>query len=238
MQPDPTILLEKIGLDRPPVGFYDAPEAAPFEPLVEPVGGRRACLFAFYRSWLAGKTLRLSRDRAGCGGAAHWLFGVESRTRDEFVRFLVDEEGLKASHELMGRWLDHGRPYEPEHENLFIGPLRAGQYGYLKTVTFMVNPDQLSVLMTGAQYHSAPDDPPPVIASFGSGCSQLVALFDELNAPQSMVGATDIAMRKYLDPDLLAFTVTRPMFERLCSLDEKSFLYKRFWRDLQKARAG
>jgi len=27
-----------------------------------------------------------------------------------------------------------------------------------------------------------------------------------------------------MQPDLLAFTATKPLFERLCSLDERSFL--------------
>ena len=65
---------------------------------------------------------------------------------------------------------------------------------------------------------------------------QLVPLFDDLGVPQAIVGATDIAMRQYLDPDLLAFTVTKSMFEQLCGLDDKSFLYKRFWKNLRKAR--
>jgi hypothetical protein len=90
--------------------------------------------------------------------------------------------------------------------------------------------------MIGAQYHSAPGDPIPVLASFGSGCMQLMPVFNDLTIPQAMVGATDIAMRQYLSPDILAFSVTKPMFERLCSLDERSFLYKPFWQRLMKAR--
>jgi hypothetical protein len=90
--------------------------------------------------------------------------------------------------------------------------------------------------MTGAYYHSSPDDAAPVIAQFGSGCMELVAAFIDLETPQAIIGATDIAMRQYLPPDIMAFTVTRPMFERLCSLDQKSFLYKQFWKRLQKAR--
>ena len=117
-----------------------------------------------------------------------------------------------------------------------IGPLRESQYAHLKTVTFYVNPDQLSLLTIGAQYHSAPADAAPVIAPFGSGCSQLVALFDDLGRPQAAIGATDIAMRQHLPPEFLAFTVTKPMFERLCELDERSFLFKPFWRRLREAR--
>jgi hypothetical protein len=39
-----------------------------------------------------------------------------------------------------------------------IGPLREEQSDYLRTVTFFVNPDQLSLLMAGAEYHNADDD--------------------------------------------------------------------------------
>lgn len=54
--------------------------------------------------------------------------------------------------------------------------------------------------------------------------------------PQAIIGATDIAMRQHLPPDILAFTVTKPMFEQLCALDTRSFLHKPFWRNLRKAR--
>jgi hypothetical protein len=235
-QPDPGNLIERIGLDVPLVGFYDAPDERPFEPLTGPKPGRRGCVFAFYRQWLDGKTLHLTRDNYGCGGAGHWLCGLETRSREEFVRFLVDQEGLKASHDLMRQWLDHHQGYQQEHPHLLIGPLHADQYAYLKTVTFYVTPDQLSLLILGAQYNSAPGDPPPVVAPFGSGCMQLVSLFEDLGIPQAIVGATDIAMRRYLPPNILAFTVTKSLFEQLCALDDKSFLHKPFWAELQKAR--
>jgi len=102
-----------------------------------------------------------------------------------------------------------------------------------------VNPDQLAVLVTGASYYSRPDDP-PVMAPFGSGCSQLVAAIGDLDAPRAIVGATDQAMRKHLDPGLLAFTVTRPMFERLCRWadDPGSSLHNAFLAETMAARGG
>ena len=236
MQPDPSHLLEIIGPDIPLVGFYDAPNPTPFSPLVRPASGQRRCIFAFYPNWLKGETLHITRENFSCGGAGRALCGVEMRSRYDFVKFLVDDEGLKASHELMNQWLDHRQPYKQEYPNLLIGPLRQNQYAYLKTVTFYVNPDQYSILALGAQYHSAPSDPSPVIAPFGSGCAQLVSLFDDLGIPQAVTGATDIAMRQHLPPNVLAFTVTRPMFEQLCALDERSFLHKPFWQRLRKAR--
>jgi hypothetical protein len=47
-----------------------------------------------------------------------------------------------------------------------------------------------------------------------------------------------MAMRKYLPPDTLALTVTRSMFDQLCSLDENSYLGKRFLSELLRARAS
>ena len=236
MQPDPINLLTRIDFTIPLIGFYDAPDPSPFEPLTIPEPNKHRCVFSFYEEWLKGKTLLITKGNFGCGGAGHWLCGIGTREREAFIKFLVDGEGLKASPDLMNRWLDHRKPYRQEHSNILIGPLRKDQYGYLKSITFYVNPDQLSVLMTGAQYRNAPGDPPPVIAPFGSGCMELISLFEDLNVPQAMIGATDIAMRQYLPPDILAFTVTKPMFRQLCELDEASFLYKPFWKNLRKSR--
>lgn len=234
MKPYPTLLMKTAGIEIPLVGFYDAPDPAPFAPIVEPKG--RTCVMDFYKSWLAGKTLRVTRENFGCGGAGRAWCGVQERSRDEFLSFLVDQEGLKASRELMGRWFDESEPYRQEHPNILVGPLREDQYRYLKTVTFYVNPDQLALLAIGAQYESAPEDPPPVIAPFGSGCGQMITVFKDIGVAQAAIGATDVAMREHLPPDVLAFTVTKPMYERLCALDERSFLTKPFWKRLMKAR--
>ena len=75
-----------------------------------------------------------------------------------------------------------------------------------------------------------------MIAPFGSGCMQMVGVFKDLGAPQAAIGSTDIAMRQYIPPDILAFTVTKPMYERLASLEERSFLTKPFWKRLMKSR--
>jgi hypothetical protein len=65
---------------------------------------------------------------------------------------------------------------------------------------------------------------------------EMITVFEDLAMPQASIGATDIAMRQWLPPDILALSVTMPMFEQLCSLDEKSFLYKPFLKNLQKSR--
>jgi hypothetical protein len=91
--------------------------------------------------------------------------------------------------------------------------------------------------MIGAQYFHHPGDPDPVSAPFGSGCMQALTHFNT-DRPQAIIGATDMAMRKYLPANILAFTVNVPMFKLLCSIDENSFLEKPFLKDLKKARKG
>jgi len=233
IQPNPDRLKKRLDIKTPLIGFTDAPDPAPFEPLVAPQG--RDCVFSFFNCWAEGKTLHLTREHYGCGGAGHWMWGLEVRPRKEFIKFLVDDEGLKASHQLMEKWIDASRTYQAENAHIFIGPLKSKAWPFVKTVTFLVNPDQLSALAVGAQYNSAPEDPPPVIAPFGSGCSHFQP-FKNLDIAQASIGATDIAMRQHFPPDILAFTVTKPMFRQLCELDERSFLYKPFLQRLRKAR--
>lgn len=236
MQPDPSIIIQRLSITEPLIGFYDAPDPAPFEPLVVP--GARQCVFASIKKWREGKTLHLTREKHGCGGLH--LFGESSMTRGQLVDFLCGEEGLRADRELMESWLDSVPSYRSKHPHLLFGPLRANQYDYLRSVTFYVNPDQLAVLCVGAGYYSRPGDIEPVVARFGSGCMQLAGLFDDLEAPQALIGSTDQAMRKYIEPCTLAFTVTRPMFELLCRWagDPRSSLHSEFTGSLIKARGG
>jgi hypothetical protein len=235
-QPDLSPILDRLSIREPVVGFYDAPDPIPFAPLVEPGGS--ACVFAAFQSWGQGRTLHLTKDRHGCG-APH-LLGIDVRSREEMVDFLWGEEGLRATPELMAEWLDLETRYHPVHDHLLIGPLRPDQYQYLRTATFYVNPDQLSVLAVGATYYHRPGDPSPLISRFGSGCMQLVTLFDSLDIPQALIGSTDHAARGYLEPWMLAFTVTKPMLELLArwAADRRSSLHARFLDSLIRERGG
>jgi hypothetical protein len=238
MQPDYHYLISKLDLAGLLVGIYDAPDPEAFMPLVAIPEKQRACIFEFYTQWMEGKTLRLSPESYGCGGCGTWMFGIQIRTRENYLNFLANKEGLKASEELMGKWFDQVVRYSPKSGQIFIGPLKPDQYEYLKTVTFYVNPDQLSVLALGANYFVGPDDPPPVTVDFGSGCMEMLNLVHDKPYPAAIIGSTDMAMRNHLPPDRLAFTVNKPMFERLCTLGPTSFLEKPFLKMLKFARKG
>lgn len=236
MQPDPGFFLENAGITIPLVGFYDLPNIEGIEDYLEPKQGARACFYAFFRQWEKGKYLHLTEDNPGCRGACAWLFENRGMSRNEYIEFLCDDEGLKANYELMGKWLDSARAYKRENEHILIGPLKPELYDYCKSITFFVNADQLSLMIIAAQYFHTPGDPDPVRVPFGAGCQQIVAEFGDLNKPEAIIGGTDTASRQYMDKDVLAFTVTKPMFEMICKIDENSFLTKPFWIRLMKSR--
>ncbi|MBW2058219.1 MAG: DUF169 domain-containing protein [Deltaproteobacteria bacterium] len=236
MPPDPTRLLETAGITTPLVGFYDVPDPKPFEPFAEPTD----CIFSCYKNWLQGESICISEGNCTCRGGAYWVGGHEFTTRRNLARVLNEREGFKSSQELMEQWLENQEPYRIENEYVVIGPLRDEQYDFLKTVTFFVDPDQLSLLLLGTEYNNASVNINPTISAFGSGCGQLAALFGNFSPdiPRAVIGATDIAMREHLPPHILAFTVNKLMYRQLCELDENSFLYKSFWRRLRKTRRG
>jgi hypothetical protein len=234
MQPNPTKLLEIAEIENSLVGFYDLPDPRPFEPFAKP----RRCIFSCYKNWLKGESICITEGSCSCRGGSYWIGGDEFTTRDNFAKTLNEREGFKSSHELMEQWLDNLEPYRIENGYVVIGPLREEQHDFLKTVTFFVNPDQLSLLLLGTEYNNASAVVNPAITAFGSGCGQLAALFGNFDPdiPKAVIGATDIAMREHLPPDILALTVNKPMYEQLCELDENSFLYKSFWKRLRIAR--
>ncbi|GFO57876.1 hypothetical protein GMST_02010 [Geomonas silvestris] len=223
-----------MGLDTRPVAIYDAPDPSRFAPLAE----AKRCLFDHYDDWQRGETIDITPATAKCPGCSYWLTDTgKFPSREVFVNFLTVKEGVRESAALTNAWLDANPAYRPEHGHLLVGPVQLALAEYLKTVTFFVTPDQLSVLMWGAFHHAHPDDPAPVTAPFGSGCGLMLSLFPSLSVPQALIGATDIAMRWLLPPDRLAFTVTVPMLDRLLSLDiEQSFLGKHFLKKLKAAR--
>lgn len=232
MHPHPTYLLDAAGITTPLIGVYTVHDPSPFLPFTD--SGH--CIFSCYDEWKLGKSLVIDRNRLTCRGAGYWLFGIESRSRESFVDFLYGKEGLKCSAEVMNEWLDRQPPFEAETPYVVIGPLREDHEADLVSVTFFVTPDQLSVVLTAAEYHNPDPSAHVVTASFGSGCGQLAALLPDLKAPRAVIGGTDIAMREYLPPDLLTVTVTVSMYEKLCSLDASSFLGKPFLARLRNSR--
>ncbi len=231
-------LKQRLRLSTPLIAVYDARPSDAFAPLVEAKG--TACCFAYYPRWIAGETLVVEKGGTGCLGA-HRALGLEKSYPAYMAHFLTDGvgapkgEGLRATPEIAQAYLDAARPPDVASGTVLIGPLRPDQWSATKSVTFLVDPDRLSALMTLAGYWSAED---VVAAPFGSGCSFLWRALDDGPDERAVLGATDIAMRRYLPPDILTLTVRPAHFARMLTFPPESFLERSWWNDLMDYREG
>jgi len=232
MQPDAKKLMETLGIKTPLIGYYNVPDPQAFGTFAKP----GSCIFDSIDRCFHGEYIHVSPDDFKCVGAGYWMCGVQTLPREKFAYMLAEKEGLKCSADLMDRWLDNQPPFKGEHDHIVVGPLKEDQYDHLKSVTFYVTPDQLACLVTACEYNNAGVNPPPVLAPFASGCGQMAAVIRDFDTPKAIIGATDLGMRKYLPENILAFTVTKSMFQQLCDLDENSFMHKSLWKKLVKAR--
>ena len=222
-------LITRLRLSTPLLGLYDSRPSDAFAPLIEAQG--TACCFSYYKRWLEGETLVLTQGGGGCQGAAR-AFGLEKTYPAYMAHFLTDGvgapkgEGLRASASIAQEYIDAAIPPDVRSGAVLIGPLRPEQWETVRSVTFLVDPDHLAAVMTLAGYWSARD---LVTAPFGSGCS---FLWRSLGGDRSVLGGTDIAMRRYLPPDTLTFTVSPAHFAKMLTFPEESFLYRSWWNDL------
>jgi len=54
---------------------------------------------------------------------------------------------------------------------------------------------------------------------------------------RAVIGATDLAMRRHLPPDILSLTVTPARFEQMLTFPDDCFLYHPWWNELMDFRA-
>ncbi len=107
----------------------------------------------------------------------------------------------------------------------------------VRSITFLVNPDQLSALVVLANYDGEHNE--NVIIPFAAGC-QLIGICtwreSERASPRAVVGLTDLSARKnlrrQLGKDRMSFSVTPEMFQRMEQNVEGSFLERPTWKSL------
>jgi hypothetical protein len=109
----------------------------------------------------------------------------------------------------------------------------------VRSITFLVNADQLSALVVLANYDSEHNE--NVIIPFAAGCQSIgICTFreNEREHPRAVVGLVDLSARKNLrrqfGKDMLSLSVTPAMFQRMEKNVEGSFLQCETWKSLME----
>ena len=239
-------LRKALRLTTPIIALYDAEPEESFEPTVQARG--RACCFAYYQRWLKGETLVVRQGEGndfmdpknGCPGLQSH-FGYNESYPPWMANFLTDGkngapmgEGLKATPALAQEFLERTKYPRPSGDTMLMGPLKLNHWDKVRTVTFFADPDRFSALMTLSAFWSS--DPEEVAAPFSSGCGMLWEVFNEHEKDRAVVGCTDIAMRKYIPPEIMCLSVTAKRFERMVDFPDDAFLMKSWWNALMDQR--
>lgn len=120
---------------------------------------------------------------------------------------------------------------EPRKKFLLFKPLEQVTDETPDVIIFLVNADQLSGLVTLANYDSPRHDGAKIL--FGAGCAQTV-LYPLSEKTFCFVGLTDPSARKFIDKNLLSFSMSYEKFLQLEAVAQESFLTADAWQKIFK----
>lgn len=240
-------LTKALRLETPIIALYDTEPSEAFEPMVQAKG--RACCFAYYPRWMRGETLAVKRNggtfqdpQNGCPGMQN-AFGFGKGYPPWMANFLTDGEndapmgeGLKATPALAQEFLDRTEAPAPSGDHILMGPLKLEHWDTVKTLSFFVDPDRLAAVMTLAAYGTS--DPDEIAAPFSSGCGMMWREMINFDRDRPVIGCTDIAMRKYLPPEIMCLTVSPARFIQMVDFPDEAFLKREWWNELMDFRSS
>lgn len=212
---------------------------------MEFIAGRWGCSGAMLSAVVKGRRAVFSSDNFGCEGGGVGL-GFLNQFSAGMEHFLANStpdkmppkyknrqsEGYKKTAALTREWMDNMARVDFSEKYVIFKPLHEVDTAAEtpQSVVFYVNPDQLTALIVLANYESPTND--RVIAPFASGCQSVCRLSlieGRSERPRAVIGMTDISVRLYMEPDMLAFSMPFALFKEMEANADGSFLDRELW---------
>jgi len=232
-------IAEAIRMTGQPVAVLLANEAP--EGALRFVGDRWGCVMSMLSAASKGREAAFDKDTCGCSGGKVGL-GFETFQLGFIDRFLstgtetVQGEYHRQSPEIARTFIEALPLVELAHPFVVFEPLdRLASEDTPEVVVFLATPDQLSGLATLASYDRPGRE--NVIFAAASGCQATVLLaLDQGRSPEPkcLLGLTDPAARRFVDPNVLSFAIPWQRFLEMERNVDESFLGRETWARLAK----
>lgn len=222
-------IAELLKLSSSPIAVVQS-DTAPEDALSFKPETKRACMIGMLLQASHGKNCAFTAETTPCVGArAGFSFAPYPL---DFIRYFLSTgneqlpgEYYKQSPKLVDYFVATFPAIIPQ-KYLLLQPLEKVREGEVPgAVIFLVNADQLSALVTLANYDYAGND--QVKVDFGAGCAQTVLypMVEEQNGgTHCYIGLTDLSARKVMPKDIMAFSLPYTRFLALEKLADESFL--------------
>lgn len=215
--------------------------------------GSRGCVAAMLVAVSKGRTAFFDSKTSGCPGGGVGL-GFGNKYEGVPIEYLLStgNKEIAAKMGAAGSMMAEGeRCYKtPELARKWVDslPITDVPTGYVvfkplaevtdheepKLIVFFVNADQLSALVTMADYNRGTNQ--STTAPFGAACQSILFGYEEAKKehPRGVIGFFDVSQRRSVDRDTLTFTVPYKLFKEMEASVEGSFLEMHDWQKLQE----